>query len=250
MFEAIILGIIQGITEFLPISSTAHLILVPRFLGWQGAVDSLTFDIALHAGTLLAVLVFFIRDWLRIILHNRRLLVFIIIATIPAGLSGILFEELVEDYLRSPYIIAISLSLVGIFMLLSDRLSGKKGLDNLRLRDCLFIGLFQAIALIPGVSRSGITMGAGFLMGLRREDSAKFSFLLSTPVIGGASLLGIKRLSHESPIDYTVFLSGMIASFIAGLIAIGFLIKYLQRHRVDLFVYYRLGLSLLILLFL
>ncbi len=250
MFEAIILGIIQGITEFLPISSTAHLILVPRFLGWKGAVDSLTFDIALHAGTLLAVLVFFSKDWLRIILHDRRLLVFIIIATIPAGLAGVLFEEMVEDYLRSPYMIAMSLSLIGIFMLLSDRLSGKKGLDNLRLRECLFIGLFQAIALIPGVSRSGITMGAGFLMGLRREDSARFSFLLSTPVIAGASLLGIKRLIHEPAIDYSVFLSGMIASFIAGLIAIGFLIKYLQRHRIDLFVYYRFGLSILILLFL
>lgn len=128
MFEAIILGIIQGITEFLPISSTAHLILIPKFFGWQGAVDSLTFDIALHAGTLLAILVFFSRDWLRILLHDRRLLVFIIIATIPAGLAGILFEKIVEDHLRNPYTIAMSLLLVGIFMLISDRLSGKKGL--------------------------------------------------------------------------------------------------------------------------
>ncbi|MCX7794640.1 MAG: undecaprenyl-diphosphate phosphatase [Thermodesulfovibrionales bacterium] len=249
MFEAVILGIIQGITEFLPISSTAHLILVPKFFGWQGTVDTLTFDIALHAGTLLAVLVYFIRDWVRIILHERRLLIFIIIATIPAGLTGIFLEDIVEKELRDPFVVALSLSVIGFFMLLTDRLSGKKNIEELRFIDCLFIGLFQTIALIPGVSRSGITIAAGFLMGLKREDSARFSFLLSTPVIAGASLIGFKRLIHEPQIDYSIFLSGMIASFISGLIAIGFLIKYLQRHRIDLFVYYRFGLAALIFLF-
>lgn len=251
MLEAIILGIVQGITEFLPVSSTAHLIIIPELFGWYGTVNTLTFDIALHTGTLLAVLVFFGRDWARIILYERRLLIFIIIATIPAGLSGILLEEVVENHLRNPHIIVISLSLISVFMLVTDRLSGKKSLKHLTLLDCLFIGLFQTIALIPGVSRSGITIGAGFLRGLKRKDSAKFSFLLSIPVIAGASLIGLKKVIQKPyNIDYEIFLSGVLSSFIAGLIAIGFLMKYLERHRIDIFVYYRIGLAVLILLLL
>ena len=249
MFEAIILGIIQGITEFLPISSTAHLILIPEFFGWQGTVNSLTFDIALHTGTLLAVGVFFIKDWLRLFIHERRLLLFIIMATIPAGIAGLLFEEIVETGLRKPYIISLSLALIGLFMLRADRLSGRRGLEDMKFWDCLFIGLLQSLALVPGVSRSGITMAAGFLRGLKREDSARFSFLLSTPVIAGASLIGLKKIIHEPHIDYGLFIQGMLASFIAGLIAIGFLIRYLQRHRIDLFVYYRIALAIGILLF-
>lgn len=250
MLEAIILGIIQGITEFLPVSSTAHLILVPRFLGWHGPVDSLTFDIALHTGTLLAVFTFFFKDWLKLILHEKRLLLFIAIATIPAGVAGLFLEEIVESQFRNPHIIALGLSLVGIFMLITDRLSGGRGLPDLGLKDCLIIGLFQILALIPGVSRSGITIGAGFLIGMSREDSARFSFLLSTPVIAGATLIGLKRIIHEPQIDYPLFISGTFSSFIAGLIAIGFLITYLQKHRIDLFVYYRILLSLSIFLFL
>ncbi len=250
MLEAIILGIIQGITEFLPVSSTAHLIITPRLFGWMGTVNSLTFDIALHAGTLLAVLVFFFKEWVRLILHEKRLLLFIVIATIPAGVAGLFLEEIVENQFRSPHIIAMSLFLISLFMLITDRLSGNKGLPDLNLKDCLIIGLFQTLALIPGVSRSGITIGAGFLLGMKREDSARFSFLLSTPVIAGATLLGLKRIIHEPQIDYSLFISGMLSSFIAGLIAIGFLIKYLQRYRIDLFVYYRILLALLIFLFL
>lgn len=248
MHEAIILGIIQGITEFLPVSSTAHLILIPRFLGWQGTVNSLTFDIALHAGTLLAVLTFFFKEWARLILHERRLLLFIAIATIPAGIAGIFLEDVVEHQFRSPYLIAMSLCLIGIFMFITDRFSGRRGISNLNLKDSLIIGIFQALALIPGVSRSGITIGAGFLIGLSREDAARFSFLLSTPVIAGATLLGLKKVIEEPQIDYGLFIYGMGTSFIAGLMAIGFLMKYLQRHRIDIFVYYRILLALLILL--
>ncbi len=254
MLEAIILGFIQGITEFLPISSTAHLILIPKFFGWQGPVDTLIFDISLHTGTLLAILIYFREDWLRLLIYHRRLLVFILIATIPAGVAGILFEEIVERDLRSPYIIALSLFIIGLFMLVTDRLSSNKTLEDLRLNDSIFIGFFQAIALIPGVSRSGITMSAGFLRGLKREDSARFSFMLSMPVITGASMLGFKKILAGYPVftshgNYSLFISGMVSSFISGLLAIGLLMKYLKTHRIDLFVYYRIGLAILIVLF-
>jgi undecaprenyl-diphosphatase len=253
MLEAIILGFIQGITEFLPISSTAHLILIPKFFGWQGPVDTLIFDISLHTGTLLAVLIYFRKDWLRLLIYHRRLLVFILIATIPAGVAGILFEETVERDLRSPYIIALSLFIIGLFMLVTDRLSSNKKLEDLGLNESIFIGFFQAIALIPGVSRSGITMSAGFLRGLKREDSARFSFMLSMPVIAGASILGFKKVFSGQLItsqgDYSLFISGMASSFISGLLAIGLLMKYLKTHRIDLFVYYRIGLAILIVLF-
>jgi len=253
MLEAIILGFIQGLTEFLPISSTAHLILIPKFFGWQGPVDTLIFDISLHTGTLLAVLIYFRKDWLRLLYH-RRLLLFILIATIPAGVVGILFEEIVERDLRNPHIIALSLFIIGLFMLVTDRLSSNKTLEDLKLNDSIFIGFFQAIALIPGVSRSGITMSAGFLRGLKREDSARFSFMLSVPVIAGASILGFKKIFSGYPVftspgDYSLFISGMVSSFISGLLAIGLLMKYLKTHRIDLFVYYRIGLAIFIVLF-
>lgn len=248
MFEAIILGIIQGITEFLPISSTAHLILIPRFFGWQGEVNSLTFDIALHTGSLLAVLIYFRKDWSRLIFQERRLLLSVIIASIPAGVIGLLFDDFVEVYLRGPYIIALSSIIIGLFMLICDRLSSHRKLEDLKLNDSIFIGFFQAIALIPGVSRSGITMSAGFLRGLKREESARFSFLLSIPITIGVSLFGLKRLISEPNIDYNIFLSGIVSSFISAFLAMGFLIKYLQNHRIDLFVYYRIGLGILIFL--
>lgn len=248
MFEAIILGIIQGITEFLPVSSTAHLVLIPKIFGWKGTVDTLTFDIALHTGTLLGVSIFFVRDWFRIITVERRLLFFIAIATIPAGIAGLAFEELVERSFRDPYIIAISLIVIGIFMLATDRKAGNRSIHELSLIDCLFIGLCQAFAIIPGVSRSGITIGAGFLKGLTRDDSARFSFLLSTPLIAGASIIGFRRIFHEPDINLSIFFSGLIASFIASILTIGFLLRYLQKHRVDLFVYYRFFLGLGILL--
>ncbi len=247
MLEAIILGIVQGFTEFLPVSSTAHLILFPWFFGWKGAVDSLTFDVALHAGTLLALIGCFWKDWLGIFFHNRRLLFFLVVATTPAGLAGIFFKHAIEGSLRSPLIIVITLILFGIVMLLSERMKKDRTVKDVKLSDAIVIGISQAVALIPGVSRSGITISAGLFRGLKREESARFSFLLSTPAVFGAVLLeGRKLLLSPDNYDQSLFLAGLIASAISGLIAIRFLLYFFRRHPLNIFVYYRFMLAVII----
>ncbi|MDO9288538.1 MAG: undecaprenyl-diphosphate phosphatase [Thermodesulfovibrionales bacterium] len=247
MLEAIILGIVQGFTEFLPVSSTAHLILFPWFFGWKGAVDSLTFDVALHAGTLLALIGCFWKDWLEIFFHNRRLLFFLVVATIPAGLAGIFFKHAIEGSLRSPLIIVITLILFGIVMLLSERMKKDRTVKDVKLSDAIVIGISQAVALIPGVSRSGITISAGLFRGLEREESARFSFLLSTPAVFGAVLLeGRKLLLSPDNYALSLFLAGLIASAISGLIAIRFLLYFFRRHPLNIFVYYRFMLAVII----
>ncbi len=246
MIQAIILGIIQGITEFLPVSSTAHLIIIPALFGWKGTVDTLTFDVALHLGTLMSVLIFFARDWLNIIKNERRLLFYIGIATIPAGIAGVSFERLVEENLRSPVIISISLVVIGIVMWFSDKKgSRKKVLNDVSLLDAMIIGIAQAIALIPGVSRSGITISTALFLGLKREDSARFSFLLSTPVILGATIFELRKLSTMDA-DLNIFFSGVITSFLAGIFAINFLLRFLKDHGLEIFVYYRFLLATLL----
>lgn len=247
MLEAIILGIVQGFTEFLPVSSTAHLVLFPWFFGWKGAVDSLTFDVALHAGTLLALIGCFRKDWLEIFFHNRRLLFFLVIATIPAGLAGILFKHAIEGSLRSPLIIVITLIVFGIVMLLSEKMKKGRTVKDVKLSDAVVIGISQAVALIPGVSRSGITISAGLFRGLEREESARFSFLLSTPAVFGAGLLeGRRLLLSPDNYDPSLFLAGLIASAISGLIAIRFLLYFFRRHPLNIFVYYRFMLAVII----
>ncbi|MDA8432950.1 MAG: undecaprenyl-diphosphatase UppP [Nitrospiraceae bacterium] len=249
MFEALILGIVQGLTEFLPVSSTAHLILFPWFLNWGGVLDSLTFDIALHAGTLCALLVCFWRDWLDILLRKRRLLLLIVLASVPAGILGILFEKIVESKLRSPLVIAISLAVIGLFLLASERAYKHRKVDDIGLLDAIVIGLSQAVALIPGVSRSGVTISSGIFMGLEREDAARFSFLLSTPVIGGAVLLHLKKmLAGGEGHDLPLFAVGFVASAVTGLIAIKFLLNFLKKHPVNVFAYYRFVLAAVIMI--
>ena len=211
LFEAIILGIVQGITEFLPISSSAHLILIPWMFGWQGTlIDSLNFDVALHAGTLVAILAFFWRDWLDLLgkfftgikdgtwkTNEGRLVWFIVLATIPAGVLGLKYEHVVEESFRNPLLIAAALVVVSGVMWAAERYSAKTAsLGHMSLGHSLFIGFAQALALVPGVSRSGITISAGLLSGYKREDAARFSFLLSTPVIAGAAIL---KLAQASP---------------------------------------------------
>jgi len=247
MLEAMILGIVQGITEFLPVSSTAHLILFPWFFGWKGAIDSLTFDVALHAGTLLALIGCFWKDWLEIFLHNRRLLLFLVIATIPAGTAGILFKHGIEGVLRSPLVIAVTLIVFGIVMLISERMKKDRTVKDVKIFDAIVIGISQAVALIPGVSRSGITISAGLFRGLKREESVRFSFLLSTPAVFGAVLLeGRKLLSSPDNYDLNLFLVGLIASAISGLIAIRFLLYFFRKHPLNIFVYYRFMLAVII----
>lgn len=251
ILKAAVLGIVQGLTEFLPVSSTAHLILFPWFFGWRGEVDSLTFDVALHGGTLLALLACFYKDWIAMITREWRLLSLIILASVPAGVAGILLHRIVEHTLRGPVIIVFSLIVFGIFMLVAEKynkatrtLSG----GELSLVDAVVVGVAQAIALIPGVSRSGITITAGMFRNYTRESAARFSFLLSTPVIFGATLLeGRKLVKNPETYHLDIFSIGFICAFVSGLIAIKFLLNFLKKHPLNVFVYYRFLLAAVIL---
>jgi undecaprenyl-diphosphatase len=249
-FKAIVLGIVQGITEPLPVSSAAFLILFRWFFGWEGEIDSLTFDVAIHGGTLLALILYFYRDWIDLFMNDRRLLLFIAIATIPAGTAGLLLYDIVEHMLRDPLIIAFSLSSFGILMLFAEKYGRqtKESLHTITLKDAIFIGTAQAIALIPGVSRSGITITAGLFRNLKRESAARFSFLLATPVIGGATLLeGKHLLIDQNAYSLDIFAIGFISAFISGFLAIKFLLGFLKHYPLHVFVYFRLILASIIL---
>jgi undecaprenyl-diphosphatase len=245
---AIILGIVQGITEFFPVSSTAHLILLPWFFGWSGELNTLVFDVALHAGTLCALLICFYRDWLHMLSKDRKMLCFILLATIPAGLAGSLFHDAVEHTLRSPLIITLSTLFFGALMLVAER-TGRRNRERTSFGDSMLIGAAQAIALIPGVSRSGITITAGLFRHLTRESAARFSFLLSTPVIGGATVLeGMKLLKGPGSYKPDIFAAGFLAAFVSGFLAIKFLLSFLRKHPLNIFAYYRFLLALVIVL--
>ena len=247
MLQAIILGIVQGLTEFLPVSSTAHLILFPWFLNWSGEVDTLTFDVALHGGTLLALLLCFRKDWTDLFFRNHRLLGLIIAASIPAGLAGFFLNGFVEHSLRSPLLISITLIVGGVIMLAAEKIYKYRDMDQLAMKDVIFIGVAQAIAIIPGVSRSGLTISAGLFRGLERETAARFSFLLSTPIIAGAFMLHFKdAFINNGGHNLQIFAAGLISSFITGFFAIKFMMKFLKRYPLDIFVYYRFLLAAVI----
>jgi undecaprenyl-diphosphatase len=247
MIEAMILGLIQGITEFFPVSSTAHLILFPWFFGWKGAVDTLTFDVALHGGTLIALLFCFWKDWVELFTKKQKMLGMILLSSIPAGAAGFFLNDIVEKSLREPFLISIMLVVVGFIMLAAEKAEKYKDLEKTDLMDALFIGIAQATALIPGVSRSGITIAAGLFKGIKRDASARFSFLLSTPIIAGATALHFKKIltSHES-YDLQLFAAGFVTSSITSFIAIKFLLSFLRKHPLNLFVYYRFILAVVI----
>ncbi|MBE0426621.1 MAG: undecaprenyl-diphosphate phosphatase [Nitrospirae bacterium] len=248
MLEAIILGIVQGVTEFLPISSTAHLILFPWFFNWNGVLDTLTFNIALHTGTLIALIIFFRRDWIDLIFKKHTLFGLIVLASVPGGLAGFFLNDFVENNLRDPLIISLMLVSVGFLMLISEKSNKHRDVESTGLKDALIIGIAQAFAIIPGVSRSGITISAGLFRGLEREAAARFSFLLSTPIIAGATLLHFKEaLDYSINYDFKLFLMGIVTSFITGYFAIKFLLSFLKRYPLNIFVYYRFILSAVIL---
>ncbi len=247
MVEAIILGILQGLTEFFPISSTAHLVLLPEFLGWSGPVDTLGFDIALHGGTLLALLILLRGQIIGLFKKDRRLLFGIALATIPAGVTGIFLDEIVASNLRTPVFIALTLSVFGAYMYVSERKTGGGTLRSIGLREALIIGLSQAVAVLPGVSRSGITIATALFLGIRREDAARFSFLLSIPVIGGAVTLELPGLVRTGAgTEISIIIAGVTASFISGLFALTFLLWFFRRATLRPFVYYRLLLAVII----
>lgn len=256
--QALLLGIVQGLTEFLPISSSAHLILLPWFFRWNSPlVDSLTFDVALHAGTLLAVLWYFWRDWIDLIMgflgvlarrrigsFHERLIVYIIFSTIPAAVVGFLLEKTIEVRFRNPALIAIPLILVSFLMIYAERRPPSSyPLERISLKDSLIIGFAQALALLPGVSRSGITITTGLLRGYRRDAATRFSFLLSTPAIAGAALLHLGHLPKEMASEWPIFAVGLASSGIIGYLTIAFLMRYLREHTLNAFAYYRLALA-------
>ncbi len=252
VFQALVLGVIQGLGEFLPISSSAHLVLAPWAFGWQD--PGLSFDVSLHMGTLLAVVAFFWRDWLELLseaLRRRRgskrasLFWYLVAATIPGALAGYILEDQAETIFRNPLLIAVMLIVMGLILYLVDRRAAKrKGLLEMSFADSLLIGLSQAFAIIPGVSRSGVTMTAGRALGLTRETAARFSFLLSTPIIFGAGVMKLKDISAG---DFTLpFVIGIVTSAVVGFLSIGFLLKYLTERSFALFVWYRFALGLAI----
>lgn len=242
-----VLGIVQGITEFFPISSTAHLVVMPWFFGWGGDLKSLTFDVALHGGTLVSLLICFREDIMDMLTHNRRLFLLITLGTVPAVVAGLSLYHYIEGGLRSPVIIALMLVAFGGVMYFSERFRGGREVEGLSYLDALLIGVAQAVALVPGVSRSGVTISAGLMRGMERPEALRFSFLLSIPAVAGATLLeGGKLLKSPAQHDLSLFALGFGASLVSGVIAIKFLLKYLRRHTMNVFVYYRLVLAALI----
>lgn len=251
IFQSIIYGLIQGITEFLPISSTAHLILIPYFFHWQD--PGLSFDVFLHLGTLIAIISFFAKDWLEIFKGKHKLLFLIIIACIPAAILGYLFEDKVETSLRSPLLIAGTLAIFGLIIYLVDRLmKHTQKFNNMNYWQSLLIGLGQSLALIPGVSRSGATMTAGIALGFKRKTAAKFSFLIATPIMLGATIFRAKDLvalpSAEWFNGFSLLAAvvGFLAALISGYLAIKYLLRYLSHGSFTPFVIYRIVLAIII----
>ncbi|MBL8239223.1 MAG: undecaprenyl-diphosphatase UppP [Bryobacterales bacterium] len=266
LVQVIVLAILQGITEFLPISSSAHLALTPWLFGW--ADQGLEFDIALHFGTLFSVLIYFFRDWLRILVNglglttpaslgpdpsldrNPRLLWYIVAATIPAGVAGLLFKDTVESTLRSPYVMGTMLIVVGLVMWAAERFAKhERTMNEMSMKDCLFIGVAQALALIPGTSRSGITMTAGLLRNLDRATAARFSFLLSTPIVAAAALKGLLDIRKHGNLTPELIPSlgiGIAVTAVTGCIVIAVLLKFLRANSVLPFVLYRLAFGVFI----
>ncbi len=252
VYEAIFLGVLQGITEFLPISSSGHLVIAEYFLHLEDG--GLAFDVILHMGTLMAVLAFFFKDWLSMLYSldprnknqdSRRLLFLLLIGTVPGAVAGFFLEHAASTYFRSPWVVVCTLSGVALLLFWADRKAlQKKDLENIGLLEGLFIGISQALAIVPGVSRSGITMTCALALGLTREAAARFSFLLSAPIIAGAGLYETIKLAKQgfASVDSN-YLVGFLASVISGYLVIAFLMNYLKRHTFMPFVIYRLILA-------
>ncbi len=252
--HAMVLGAIQGFTEILPISSSAHLILLPWFFHWPES--GITFDVALHLGTLIALCLYFRRDILELTANltdgvrrgtfaaqATRLPLYILAGTIPAAIAGKLFEKPIEElFRRSPVAITVFLVVFGLVLAFADRI-GRKSLEmeEVALGAALIVGLAQCLALVPGVSRSGITITAALFLGFRRETAARFSFLLSLPIVAGAALLKLGELVRNGipPGEMKILLIGVATSALVGYLSIAFLLKFVQKHSLSPFVWYR-----------
>jgi undecaprenyl-diphosphatase len=263
ILQVIVLGVIQGLTEFLPVSSTAHLYLTSWLLGWQ--TEALDFDIMLHIGTLFALLIYFFRDWLQIIGQafglrvghdnelrlNHMLLWLLAIGTVPIGIVGFLFNKQAETTWRTPWVMGAMLIIVGILMYFAENSSRKaRDLASVNGPDAMFIGVAQALAVIPGTSRSGISISAGLFRDLTSQTAARFSFLLSAPAIAGAAAKAFWDMhkAHQlHAVLETPFLVGVAVSAITGCIVIGWFLHYLRRSSLRPFVYYRIIFGIIVL---
>ena len=259
IFQAVILGIVQGLTELLPISSSAHLNIIPWLFNWtsnDAFVASFEgFDVALHVGTLFAIVLFFFKDWIALIkggfnqvvkkekTFEGKMFWYLVLATIPGGIIGFILDKYLEDVLTKPLIIAIALAVMGVILYFVDKYS-KSDIDyeNMGLKQTFLIGLSQALAFIPGVSRSGVTMTTARLMGVDRTSAAKYSFLLSTPIVFGAALFKFKDFVFGVP-----FVIGVLTSFVVGVIVIKFLLEYLKKGSFKWFAFYRILFAAIIL---
>jgi undecaprenyl-diphosphatase len=276
IFQAIVLGIVQGVTEFIPISSSAHLIIVPWLLNWQD--PGLTFDVALHMGTLVALLLFFAGDWIRLIRAgidsiregkigddpDRRLAWLLAIGCIPGAIAGVLFESKLDELFHQPNaphntaaMIAMGtiIVLLGTILFIVERVARHlRELRQVSLKDAILVGCAQALAIFPGVSRSGSTITAGLMVGLERESAARFSFLLAAPIIAGAGaksaleVVGSLRQGSMPPSELVYFAVGFVAALISGYLCIKVLLAFLQAHSTDIFVYYRWLLGVFVIL--
>ncbi|KAF3981083.1 MAG: undecaprenyl-diphosphate phosphatase [Methylococcales symbiont of Hymedesmia sp. n. MRB-2018] len=255
-FQAVVLALLQGLTEFLPVSSSAHLILLPILVGWED--QGLAFDVAVHVGTLVAVVAFYRQDLMQIIAawsasicgkgmtDDARLCWYVILGTIPVGLVGITLPDFVETVLRSPLVIATSTIVFGLLLWVSAKQAKEQRL-TITLVDAVIIGLFQAIALIPGTSRSGITITAGLIIGLNRETAARFSFLLSIPVIALAGMVkGLDLYTSTEPLIWDMALIGALVSAIMAYFSIGWFLQLLNKVGMFPFVIYRLILGVIL----
>lgn len=261
LIQIFILGVIQGIAEFLPISSSAHLIIFRDIFGIGAFLTGeyeMSFDIALHFGTLLAILVYFFKDFLKMLKDGftkgvktteGKILWYIVAATIPAAIVGVLFEDKIDELVRSNYVLICScLAIMGIIIYVADKKnSEEKTFKEMKLKDAILIGFSQVCALIPGFSRSGTTIACSRCLKMKREDAAKFSFFLSAPVVAGAVFIKLLKGEMISLITYnpTMFLVGVVVSFLSGLLCIKFLLKYIKTHDYNIFMWYRLGLALI-----
>ena len=262
--EVLILGVVQGIAEFLPISSSAHLIIFRDIFGIGSFITGeyeMSFDIALHFGTLLAIIVYFFKDFLKMFKDgltkgvkttDGKILWYIVVATIPAAVVGLLFEEKIDSLLRGNYIlICIALAIMGVLIYLADKYNKQqKSFKEMKIKDAIIIGCSQVCALIPGFSRSGTTIAASRVLKIKREDAAKFSFYLSLPVVAGAVVIKLLKGEMIALITYDlkIFIIGVLISFISGLLCIKFLLQYIKKHDYNIFMWYRLIMALVVLL--
>jgi undecaprenyl-diphosphatase len=268
VIQALVMGVVQGLTEFLPVSSSGHLIIVPYLLGWNDAfITSLAFSVMLHMGTLLALLVYFRSDWVRLIPaglaairdrsiqddEDRRLAWLLVAATIPAAIIGFLLNDVIESSFRSVGLVAVTLVLGGLILLVADRFGAKsRTIEDVTFPIAVGIGTAQALALIPGISRSGISISAARMVGMDRESAARFAFLMATPITAGAGIFEVRKLLTGEAgvqIEMVPLTVGLVAAAISGLAAIHFMLSFLRRRTLDVFVWYRFLLAAVVLVF-